>query len=292
MDEVVRGIVRRDAIATRAPYGAVENFGDGVCWYRHAIACAGSVARRQGRMRPLAPLRFIADVVLPARCPGCGLVTGEDHRFCATCWGRLRFIAPPWCASCNRPMPFDAGPDTRCGRCLADPPRHAGVRAAVAYGAIARSLALRLKYGGKIAYAETAARHMARLVPENADLFVPVPLHRRRLWWRGFNQAALIAQALTRLSGVPCDVDLVRRVRATPPLRGLGAIQRRRVVARAFALAPGAATRLAGKHVVLIDDIYTSGATTDGCVAQLLRGGAAGVTILCWARVLDSSDGD
>lgn len=243
-------------------------------------------------MRLVVPFRLLADVALPARCPGCGLVTGEDHRFCTDCWSSLRFIAPPWCADCNVPMPFDLGDAARCARCLETPPRHAGVRAAVAYGPVARTLALQLKYGGRIAYAETAARHMVRLLPDRADLLVPVPLHARRLWWRGFNQAALIAQSLAQLCDVPADVDVVRRVRSTPPLRGIGARQRRRVVEGAFALAPGASSRLSGKAVVLIDDVYTSGATTNACVAQLRRGGAASVTILCWARVLDSGNGD
>lgn len=239
----------------------------------------------------LAPLRFVADTALPARCPGCGLITGEDHRFCADCWGSLRFIAPPWCAGCNLPLPFDVGPAMRCAECIATPPRHAGIRAAVAYGDVARTLALKLKYGGRIAFAETAARHMQRLIPEEVTLLVPVPLHARRLWWRGFNQAALIAQALSHASGVPCQVDGLRRVRATPPLRGLNPQQRRRTVARAFAVAPAAAASLAGAHVVLVDDVYTSGATTDACTAILLRSGASAVTILCWARVIrDGSD--
>lgn len=189
-------------------------------------------------------------------------------------------------------MPFDAGPAARCGNCIATPPRHAGVRAAVAYGDIARALVLRLKYGGRIAYAETAAVHMARLIPADATLLMPVPLHARRLWWRGFNQAALIAQSLSRRSGVPCAVDALRRVRATPPLRGMNPRQRRQTVARAFALAPGAADVIAGQRVVLIDDVYTSGATTDACVAHLLRARAASATILCWARVTKPSDGD
>jgi len=215
-------------------------------------------------------------------------VTGADHRFCATCWGALRFLGPPWCAGCQLPFAFDRGAGARCAECLADPPPHDGVRAAVAYGAIARDVALKLKYSGRLACAGTMARAMARLMPEGADLLVPVPLHRWRIWSRGFNQAALIAGALSRSSGVASDAALLRRVKATPVLRGLGARGRAKAVAGAFALAEGAKSKLKGKTVVLVDDVYTSGATGAACARVLKRGGAAKVILLCWARVLDA----
>ena len=133
---------------------------------------------------------------------------------------------------------------------------------------------------------------MMRLMPEHADLLIPVPLHRWRLWSRGFNQAALIALALSKSTNVPSDPLLLRRVRATPFLRAMGAKARAKTVAGAFALAPGARERLSGKAVVLVDDIHTSGATSDACTRTLLRGGAASVVILCWARVLDPTADD
>lgn len=217
---------------------------------------------------------------------------GEDHRFCADCYASLRFIAPPWCAGCNVPFEYDLEDGALCGACLADRPRHAGVRAAVAYGEIARTVALRLKYGGRTGFAETVARLMLRHVPVGADLLVPVPLHRWRIWSRGFNQAGLIAERLSAASGVAVDLDLLRRVKATPPLRGLGGPGRAKAVAGAFSVAPAARDRLRGKAVVLIDDVHTSGATSDGCTRVLLRAGAKSVTILCWARVLRGEPDD
>jgi ComF family protein len=211
----------------------------------------------------------------------------EDHRFCAMCFGRLRFLAPPWCAGCHVPFDYDRGEGARCGACLADPPRHSGVLAAVAYGDVARTVAMRLKYGGRTGFAETAARAMRRLMPDHAELLVPVPLHRWRIWSRGFNQSALIAAKLSAATGVPTDPYVLRRVKATPPLRRLGAKGRARVVAGAFGVLDG--DHLRGKSVVLVDDVHTSGATTDGCTRVLLRAGAARVTILCWARVLDEA---
>jgi ComF family protein len=228
----------------------------------------------------------LLDLALPPRCPGCGAITGAADRFCAGCWQSLRFLGAPWCAGCNLPFDHDQGDDARCAACLAAPPRHAGVRAAVAYGEVARTLALRLKYGGRSAYATTAARLMRRHLPAGADLLVPVPLHRWRLWSRGYNQAALIAGALSGLSGVAADPRLLERHRPTPVLRGHSPAQRRRAVAGAFRIAPGREDRVADRAIALVDDVYTSGATADACADVLLRAGAASVMVLAWARVL------
>ena len=236
------------------------------------------------------PLRQMLGWALPPRCAGCGVPVGADHRFCADCWTALRFLGPPWCAACNRPFAFDRGAGALCGACLSQLPRHGGVRAAVAYGPVARALALRLKYGGRIAFAETMARQMIRLLPADADLLIPVPLHRWRIWTRGFNQAALIAAAVSRLADVPHDRTALIRKRRTAPLRRLGGRQRARMVKGAFALSGGARDRLRGASIVLVDDVYTSGATADACTRVLLGAGAASVTILCWARVLRDAD--
>ncbi|MBO9711606.1 ComF family protein [Sphingomonas sp.] len=241
-------------------------------------------------MGVLSPFAAIAGLALPPRCPGCGDVVSADHRFCAPCWGELQFLGPPWCAHCHLPFEHDRGEGALCGRCIADPPPHDGVRAAVAYGDVARRVALRLKYGGRTAHAATMAKAMARLIPDGADLLVPVPLHRWRIWSRGFNQAALIAAGLSRASGVPMAAGLLVRAKHTPVLRGLGARGRAKAVAGAFALAPGARERIKGRRVILVDDVHTSGATGDACAKLLKRSGAAEVVLLCWARVL-AADG-
>jgi ComF family protein len=229
-------------------------------------------------------------LALPPRCPGCGAVVRGDHRFCVDCWGSLEFLGPPWCATCCLPFAIDRGPDAQCGVCLESPPRHAGARAAVSYGPVARTLALRLKYGGRLAFATTAARLMARHMPGDADLLVPVPLHRWRIWKRGYNQAGLIASALARRSGAPAMLDLLERKKATPYLRGMGPRERREAVRGAFAVAGKRRADLAGRSVILIDDVFTSGATANACAAALKRAGAREVGLLCWARVVRGGD--
>jgi ComF family protein len=235
-------------------------------------------------------LSRLIDLALPPRCPGCGATVAGQGRFCAACWSSLRFLGPPWCAGCNVPFDHDRGADARCAACLADPPAHAGIRAAVAYGPVARTVALRLKYAGRTAYAGAAARLMLRHVPPGAGVLVPVPLHRRRLWWRGYNQAAVIAVALGRLSGTPADVRALERHRATPPLRDRSPRERRAAVAGAFRVREAGRAAVRGRAVVLVDDVHTSGATADACVRVLKAAGAASVTILAWARVIAGDD--
>lgn len=236
----------------------------------------------------LKPLRMIADVALPPRCPGCGALSEADHRFCADCWGQLRFIGPPWCAGCRTPFAFDRGEDALCGDCLDRPPPHDGTLAALAYGPIVRQVALRLKYAGRAAFAETAARMIVRHMPDHAELLVPVPLDRWRLWGRGYNQAALIADALTRLTGVPTARAALVRTRASHGMRGLNPRQRRTAVQGAFAVARP--DRIAGRSVIVIDDVQATGATVAQCARVLARAGAARVGVMVWARVLDGVD--
>lgn len=233
-------------------------------------------------------LRAIIAFALPPRCPGCGTVVAADHSFCLDCWGRLDLLSGPACATCAEPLELAFDDRSTCGACLADPPPYDRLRAAVAYGPIARSLALKLKYGRRPGVAVTMARVMRRAAEVGlADaLVVPVPLHRRRLWWRGYNQAALIARALVRQEGGTLAVDLLDRRKVTPLLRGLGRSARARAVQGAFAVPPRWQEQIKGRRVVLIDDVFTTGATAGACTRALKRAGAAEVSLVCWARVV------
>lgn len=238
-----------------------------------------------GRIADLGTM--VADFALPPRCPGCGAVTPGDHRFCLDCWVQLDFLGGPCCVSCGEPFEYDPGPGARCGACLRDQPPLDGARAAVAYGEVARRIALKLKYGGRPGLAETVALQMARLLPEDEDVILaPVPLHRWRIWRRGYNQSALIARALAAKGGPPLMLDLVERRRATPILRGMGPAARAKAVRGAFAVSAGRKAGVKGRIVVLIDDVYTTGATANACARALKRAGAAEVRLICWARVI------
>lgn len=235
--------------------------------------------------------RVVIDYALPPRCPGCGAVVGEDRQFCLTCWSSLHFLDGPACARCSIPLPTALpGNSIECGACMADAPPFDGAPAAVAYGPVARTVALRLKYGRRTGHARLMAQLMARplaaLGATDAMLLVPVPLHRWRLWSRGFNQAALVAGALSRLTGAAHDPHLLVRSRATAVLRGKGRRERERIVAGAFALAGDARAKAAGRHLVLIDDVHASGATLRSAARALKRSGAKRVSALSWARVV------
>jgi ComF family protein len=230
--------------------------------------------------------RSVLDFALPPRCAGCGTIVDEVDSFCVGCWRRLDFLQGG-CARCG--LPLKGTEAELCGACLARPPRLDRIRSAVAYDEISRAIAIRLKYGRKVALARTMSRYMHPLIGDlpGEAVLVPVPLHRSRLWSRGFNQSAIVARELSRRTGFPVAVDALRRVRRTPPLKGMGMRQRRRTVAGAFRTDPAAELR--GRTVVLIDDVLTTGSTANACARVLKRAGAARVDLVSWARVIGPS---
>ena len=237
-------------------------------------------------------LEPVLDFVFPPRCPSCGAGVGRHGGLCGECWAGLASPAEPWCAACQRPFSGD-GPQAGaiCAPCLAHPPRHAGIFAATLYTPVSRKLVLAFKHGRRIAMAPMLARLIAARLPDDGTdrLIVPVPLHRWRLWSRGYNQAALLARELERLGKGSVLVDALERRKRTPSLGGLGAKARRRALSGAIAAREPARADIKGRDILLVDDVLTSGATSDACVRTLRRAGARSVRIACFARVLDEA---
>lgn len=233
-------------------------------------------------------VRF-ADIALPPLCLGCGRGVDAHGALCARCWSEADFIERPFCAVTGLPFAFDTGPETVSAVALAQPPAYARARAVMRYNDRSAALLHRFKYGDRMEVGPAFARWLARSGAEllaDADLLVPVPLHRRRLFVRRFNQSAELSRRLAALTGLRHMPELLQRVRATRPQVGLTADARRRNVAGAFRLAEGAVAQVRGRKVVLVDDVMTTGATAEACARALKRGGAAEVSVLCVARVV------
>lgn len=231
--------------------------------------------------------RAVVDGILPPRCLACGAVVGEPDSLCGQCWGGILFFGPPWCAVCGLPFPYPVGERAVCPACAGKRPVWDRARAVLRYDKNSRRLVLMLKHGDQTHLAAAFGRWMRRSGAEllgDADLVVPVPLHWTRLAARRYNQAALLAHAIRAGGGPPVGPDWLVRRRRTPSQGRLGPAARARNVRGAFALRRGCA--VAGKRIVVIDDVMTTGATAEECARVLRRAGAASVAVLTLARAV------
>lgn len=243
--------------------------------------------------------RLALDSVLPPTCAKCRVVVERNGTVCADCWSGLRFISTPLCEACGFPFEYDgaaleAGHSAAiagayCADCLARPKAFERARAALAYDDASRDLILAFKHADRTETSVTLATWMAlagRDLLGDADIILPVPLHWRRLFLRRYNQSALLAQKLAERQGKVFSSKVLQRRRATRTQGRLSGAARRRNVAGAFRIKPSARHLIEGRRVLLIDDVYTTGATVDACVSCLLNGGAAAVDVLTLARVV------
>jgi ComF family protein len=229
------------------------------------------------------------DVALPPLCPTCRDVV-TDKGVCPRCWSKLSFIAPPYCPRLGIPFVYDPGPGILSMQAIAHPPAYQRARAAVRFDETARALVHAFKYNDRLDLAPMIGGWMARAGRElldGADALVPVPLHWRRLWTRRFNQSAALAERIAHQSGVAVAHHALKRVKATAQQVGLSRNDRASNVQGAFRVPPDAKADVAGRRLVLVDDVLTSGATCDACARALLHGGAAQVDVLTFARVVD-----
>lgn len=244
-------------------------------------------------MQLSAALTPIVDFVFPPRCPLCGSPVAAHGGLCLSCWDKLVVPTGNCCKLCQRPMGEQHGIEVNlvCAPCMAEPPKHSGIAAATLYNAPSRALVLALKHGKRIGLVPMMARMiMPRLGGlEGEWVIVPVPLHRWRLMRRGFNQSALLARELARLTGQRLLVDGLVRPKATPSLGGLNRKARARALSGAIQANRRAIASLSGARVLLVDDVMTSGATTDACMVALRKARVAEVRIACFSRVLDEA---
>lgn len=244
-----------------------------------------------------ARLEWLVDWLYPPRCRACaGRIQGPDaNTFCPSCWSEIHLVSHPLCRHCGRPFPDASGDDHLCGACLARPPRFARARSWACYpreentDQPLRQVIQSFKYGRKVSLGKPLGRLMARgsrdfVAESRIDLILPVPLHPRRLRWRGFNQALLLARQVSRLHAIPLDPFILYRTRETPPQTQLAEDERRANMRGAFSLYPGKS--IAKKNLLLVDDVYTSGATVNECSRTLRQAGAKQVFVLTFARTV------
>ena len=232
--------------------------------------------------------RGFVDLVAPSLCLGCGKPVGEPASLCVACWASLQQLDEPVCDALGTPFAYDQGPGAISAAALSDPPAWDRARAAVIFDELAAGIVHGLKYRDRPEAGRLMARMMARAgrgLLSEADVILPVPLHRLRLWRRRFNQSALLAARLSEISGKPWRHDVLARARRTRAQVGLDEAQRRKNVKGAFTVRPERLAAVAGKTVLLIDDVRTTGATAEACALALRQAGAARVLVLSFALV-------
>jgi ComF family protein len=233
--------------------------------------------------------RMALDLALPRLCAVCREPV-DGQGLCPACWSKLSFITRPYCERLGIPFVYDPGPGILSMEAIADPPAYHRARAAVRFNDISRALVHALKYGDRLDLAPMMGRWLGqagRELLDDADALVPVPLHWRRRWARRFNQSAILAAAVSTASGVPIAGGALKRVKFTAQQVGLSRAERAANVQGAFRVPPAGKAEVAGRRLVLVDDVLTSGATVEGCAKALLRAGARSVDVLVFARVAD-----
>ena len=226
-----------------------------------------TVFHRVGALCRKAPGK-LADFILPPLCLVCRASVMGHAGLCSQCWSKIDFIEPPRCDRLGIPLPFPTDEKIVSAAALANPPVYDRARAVARYDGVMRELIHALKYGDRHEGVGLFSRWMAKTgedILEDADILIPVPLARLRLWSRRFNQSALLARGVARLSDLPDDPDTLIRNRRTVSQVGLSLEQRKKNVAGAFLVPMRKRANIENRNVLLIDDVITTGATADAC---------------------------
>jgi ComF family protein len=246
-----------------------------------------------GHVRAL--ISALGNALAPALCLACHRRTAAHDALCAGCWHEVSFITPPLCHRLGLPLPFGGDGPQISAAAAADPPPYDRARAAAVFGGVVRELVHGFKYADRHEGRRLLARWMAGAGQEllaDADLIVPVPMTRWRLMRRQFNQAALLAREVSHSSGIPFDPFVLAKIKSTPAQVGSSASQRAANVVGAFAVPATVRARIAGRKVVVVDDVITTGATVCACARALRAAGAARIDVLAAAMVTDPRRAD
>ena len=231
-------------------------------------------------------LKWAIDTLFPPQCPSCSAIVDDHGHLCSHCWTQIRFIGTPACPRCGVPLPYDPG---SCPvPCMESLPSFDAARSVMLYDDFSRTLVLKFKHSDRLDPAGVYAGWMGRAgqsLLDGADIIVPVPLHWTRPFSRRYNQSALLAQRIAAQSGVDYGSDIMSRTRRTPSQGTLTRNRRAQNVRGAFQVSVGKGDDVKGKHIVLIDDVMTTGATAGACARALKRAGALSVRVLTLARV-------
>jgi ComF family protein len=241
--------------------------------------------KREALRRIRDVIRAGVDIILPPT---------DSFRQTEKAWQDVKYLDEPCCVQCGFPFEYSVGEGVQCAACLTRPPRYSQARSALVYDDASRPLILAFKHSGKTEHLSRFAAQLSRVgrsMMDGADMIIPVPLHNHRLITRRFNQSALLARRLSKISQVDFQPDILRRIKATPSQAGKSASGRRRNVRGAFQIAEaykkeGRSQEVKGKHIILIDDVMTTGSTVEACASVLLKAGAKRVDVLCLARVI------
>ncbi len=228
----------------------------------------------------------VLNFMLPAQCLSCHAVVDTHGAICATCWNDINFIGLHKCYVCGLPFAFDLGPKALCRHCTEEKPKFNKAVAVCKYENTARKLAIRLKFGDSVSLAPYLAKMMVGSGSEligKADIIAPIPLHFMRKIARKYNQAALLARQVAKISEKNYEPFLLKRVRRTKQQTKLHRRDRKSNVDGAFVVAN---VDVFGKTVLLVDDVMTTGSTLSACAKALKERGARRVYCLVFARVL------
>ncbi|MBE5996492.1 MAG: ComF family protein [Lachnospiraceae bacterium] len=223
---------------------------------------------------------LLLDVLYPPRCPFCGEAVPVGQRYHSACAEKIPRIRGMRCQKCGKPT---AEGEKLCGDCSAAEHRFDAGFGAFVYDGAVRDALLALKFRGKKEYADVLGEMTAEeagefLREQKIVLFLPVPMHRKKQKFRGYNQAGVLADAISFHTGIPVLKNTLVRTRGTSAMKTLGVQERRENLRGAFLVRDPLPVR--GKKICLIDDIYTTGATADGCAEACFAAGAAGVCVL------------